>query len=120
MGSAIAVWHADALWLATGPQERKARNLAENPSCVLMTGRSDLVDGALDVVIEGQAKQVTDETDLALPSLESVLAATDRLLKVPARWHAADRRERTWVARRPQQTNRVFTPSCLRPGLDAL
>lgn len=43
----IAVWHAGALWFATGPEERKARNLAENPSCVLTTGRSDLVAGAL-------------------------------------------------------------------------
>ncbi|HEY1515708.1 MAG TPA: pyridoxamine 5'-phosphate oxidase family protein [Solirubrobacteraceae bacterium] len=45
-----AVWHAGALWFATGPEERKARNLAENPSCVLTTGRSDLVEGAPDVV----------------------------------------------------------------------
>ncbi len=57
----IAVWHAGALWFATGPEERKARNLAENPSCVLTTGRSDLVEGALDVVLEGRAEQVTDD-----------------------------------------------------------
>ena len=60
----IAVWHAGALWFATGPEERKARNLAENPSCVLMTGRSDLVEGALDVVLEGRAEQVTDDAEL--------------------------------------------------------
>jgi hypothetical protein len=30
-------------------------NLAENQSCVLTTGRSDLVEGALDVVLEGRA-----------------------------------------------------------------
>ena len=57
----IAVWHAGALWFATGPEERKARNLAENPWCVLTTGRSDLVEGALDVVLEGRAEQVTNE-----------------------------------------------------------
>ena len=34
----IAVWHAEALWFATGPEERKAGNLAVNPSCVLTTG----------------------------------------------------------------------------------
>ena len=60
----IAVWHAEALWFTTGPQERKARNLAENPWCVLTTGRSDLVDGALDIVLEGRAEQVTDDTEL--------------------------------------------------------
>ncbi len=60
----IAVWHAGALWFATGPEERKARNLAENPSCVLTTGRSDLVEGALDVVLEGRAEQVTDDAEL--------------------------------------------------------
>ena len=60
----IAVWHAEALWFATGPEERKAKNLAENPSCVLTTGRSDLAEGALDVVLEGQAEQVSDDTEL--------------------------------------------------------
>ena len=57
----IAVWHEGALWFATGPDERKAKNLAANPACVLMTGRSDLADGALDVVLEGNAEQVTDD-----------------------------------------------------------
>lgn len=60
----IAVWHADALWFATGPEERKARNLAANRSCVLTTGCSDLADGALDIVIEGRAEQVTDDDEL--------------------------------------------------------
>jgi hypothetical protein len=60
----IAVWHAEALWFATGPQERKARNLAENPSCVLTAGCSDLADGALDIVLEGQAEQVTAHAEL--------------------------------------------------------
>ncbi len=55
----IAVWHGEAIWFATGPDESKAKNLAENPSCVLTTGRSDFVDGALDVVLEGMAEQVT-------------------------------------------------------------
>ncbi len=61
----IAVWHAAALWFATGPEERKAKNLAENPSCVLTTGRSDLAAGALDLVIEGRAEQVTNDAELA-------------------------------------------------------
>src|ERR1700750_692234 len=60
----IAVWHAEALWFATGPEERKARNLAANPSCVLTTGHSALIEGALDVVLEGQAEQVADDAEL--------------------------------------------------------
>jgi hypothetical protein len=60
----IAVWHAEALWFATGPEERKAMNLAENPSCVLTTGSSDLAEGALDVVLEGNADQVSDDAEL--------------------------------------------------------
>lgn len=60
----IAVWHGGAIWFTTGPEERKAKNLAENASCVLTTGRSDLVEGGLDVVLEGAAEQVTDEAQL--------------------------------------------------------
>src|ERR1700758_1458906 len=60
----IAVWHAEALWFATGPEERKARNLAENPSCVGTTGRSGLGEGGLDVMLEGQAEQVTEHAEL--------------------------------------------------------
>ena len=55
----------EALWFATGPEERKAMNLAGNPSCVLTTGRSDLVEGALDVVLEGKAEQVTVDPSLS-------------------------------------------------------
>jgi len=60
----IAVWHADAIWFTTGADEHKARNLAQNASCVLTTGRSDLVEGALDVVLEGVAEQVADDAEL--------------------------------------------------------
>jgi nitroimidazol reductase NimA-like FMN-containing flavoprotein (pyridoxamine 5'-phosphate oxidase superfamily) len=60
----IAVWHGDAIWFTTGPGERKAKNLAGNSSCVLTTGRSDLVEGGLDVVLEGAAEQVTNEAQL--------------------------------------------------------
>lgn len=60
----IAVWHGGAMWFSTGSDERKAKNLAENPWCVLMTGRSDLVGGALDVVLEGRAEQVSVDAEL--------------------------------------------------------
>ncbi len=60
----IAVWHDDAIWFSTGPQERKAKNLAANPACVLTAGCSELVRGAFDVVLEGEAEQVTVNAEL--------------------------------------------------------
>jgi nitroimidazol reductase NimA-like FMN-containing flavoprotein (pyridoxamine 5'-phosphate oxidase superfamily) len=60
----IAVWHGKAIWFSTGAEERKAKNLAENPSCVLTAGCSDLDEGALDVVLEGEAEQVTADAEL--------------------------------------------------------
>lgn len=51
------------LHLTTGPEERKARNLAENPHVVLTTGTNAYVD-ALDVVVEGEAVRVTDDAAL--------------------------------------------------------
>jgi len=46
------------LYFCTGPNERKAKNLAQNPGCVLTTGRN-----GLDLVIEGQARTVSDEVE---------------------------------------------------------
>ena len=54
----LAVWVDSALCFCTGGGERKAQNLAGNPSCTLTTGRNELL--GLDVVVEGQAVPVTD------------------------------------------------------------
>jgi hypothetical protein len=106
----IAVWHADALWFATGPEERKARNLADNPSCVLTTGRSDLADGGLDIVLEGHAEQVTDDAEL-----EPVAAAFSA--KYPTGpWDFVAR----WGVQRPgcrRARDRVPGASGARPGI---
>ncbi|CAM5345798.1 pyridoxamine 5'-phosphate oxidase family protein [Streptomyces narbonensis] len=59
----IAVWSEGALHFCTGPDERKARNLAENPSVVLTTG-SGVLDEGLDLVVEGAAAPVRDEERL--------------------------------------------------------
>ncbi|BCJ74437.1 pyridoxamine 5'-phosphate oxidase [Catellatospora sp. IY07-71] len=59
----IAVWADGAVHVCTGPGERKAHNLAENPHCVLTTGSSTLAEG-LDLVVEGDAVRVTDEPSL--------------------------------------------------------
>ncbi|MFS8102248.1 pyridoxamine 5'-phosphate oxidase family protein [Lentzea alba] len=54
-----AVWFEDALHFVSGPGTRKSRNLAENPACtvsVRLTG--------MDLVLEGDAHRVTDESTL--------------------------------------------------------
>src|SRR5690606_26048548 len=58
-----AVWSAGALHFCTGPDERKARNLAENPQVVLTTGTSTWNQG-YDVVVEGEAVRVADDARL--------------------------------------------------------
>ena len=52
----------DTLYFCTGPGERKAKNLAANSHCVILTGCNQ-VDG-LDVVVEGEAMRVIDEPRL--------------------------------------------------------
>jgi hypothetical protein len=56
----ITAWHDGALWVTTGPEEQKARNLAANPRCTLTTGCNALHEG-LDLVVEGTAVRETDD-----------------------------------------------------------
>ena len=56
----LAVWLDRALYFSTGAEERKAKNLAANPRCILTTGCNAYRDG-LDIVVEGEAVRVTDE-----------------------------------------------------------
>lgn len=55
-----AVWEGGALHFCTGPEERKARNLALNPHVVLTTGTNTWNKG-YDLVVEGDAERVTDD-----------------------------------------------------------
>jgi general stress protein 26 len=57
----LGIWLDGALHFCTGPSERKAKNLARNPHCVLTTGRNEL-DG-LDLVVEGDAVEVSGEVE---------------------------------------------------------
>lgn len=59
----ISVWLEGAAYFCTGPDERKAKNLVENPNCILTTG-CNLLDEGLDIVLEGEARQVRDEAKL--------------------------------------------------------
>jgi len=59
----VAVCLNGELYFCTGPDERKARNLAWNPHCILATGCNTLKEG-LDVVDEGDAAKVRDDAEL--------------------------------------------------------
>lgn len=59
----ISVWLDGAAYFCTGPDERKAKNLAQNPNCILTTG-CNLLDEGLDVVIEGEAVRINDDAEL--------------------------------------------------------
>ena len=59
----VAVWHDGALYFCTGTREQKAINLSHNPH-VLLTVADRRWDEGLNVVAEGDAVQVTDETTL--------------------------------------------------------
>ena len=75
----VAVWLDDALPFCTGPEEQKAVNLRTNRNVILTTGCNGWEQG-LDVVVEGEAAQVTDES-----VLERLAEAWK--LKWDGRWH---------------------------------
>jgi PPOX class probable F420-dependent enzyme len=59
----VAAWAEGTIWFSTGADEQKFANLRANPQVVLTTGCSQW-DGGLDVVVEGEAVQVTDDAVL--------------------------------------------------------
>ena len=59
----VAVWADRALYFCTGGREQKAVNLRGNRHVILSTGCNGW-DRGLDVVVEGDAVQVTDEDTL--------------------------------------------------------
>jgi PPOX class probable F420-dependent enzyme len=68
-----AVWHAGALWFSSSRQSRKARNLANDPRCVLTTE-----DATNPVVVEGVAELLTERVDLeTLLRIENAKYETD-------------------------------------------
>ena len=60
----VAAWAEDAIWFSTGAEEVKFANLRGNPHVVLTT-RCNRWDQGLDVVVEGDAVQVTDDAVLS-------------------------------------------------------
>ena len=59
----VAVWLDGAIHFCTGATEQKALNLGHNQHVILTTGCNSWNEG-LDVVVEGDAVQVTDEGTL--------------------------------------------------------
>jgi nitroimidazol reductase NimA-like FMN-containing flavoprotein (pyridoxamine 5'-phosphate oxidase superfamily) len=59
----VAVWLDDAIYFCTGVSEQKAVNLRGNSHVILTTGCNSWEAG-LDVVVEGDAVQVTDDAVL--------------------------------------------------------
>jgi general stress protein 26 len=59
----VAVWLDGALHFTTGPTEQKALNLDKNRNVVLTTG-CNRWDQGLDVMVEGEARRVTDPATL--------------------------------------------------------
>src|ERR1700730_2813173 len=59
----VAAWAEGAIWFSTGADEQKFANMRANPHVVLTTG-CNRWDQGLDVVVEGDAVQVTDDAVL--------------------------------------------------------
>ena len=75
----VGVWLDDAIYFATGFGEQKAVNLRTNRNVILMTGCNNWERG-LDIVVEGEAVQVID--DSVLKRLTEAWAT-----KWDGRWH---------------------------------
>jgi nitroimidazol reductase NimA-like FMN-containing flavoprotein (pyridoxamine 5'-phosphate oxidase superfamily) len=54
-----ALWDEGKVYVVSGPGTRKSRNLAENPRCAV-----SMAFPTMDVVFEGAAERVTDDTTL--------------------------------------------------------
>lgn len=57
----VGIWHDGAVFFTTGPGERKTMNLEVNPNCTFTTGSNEWAAG-FDVVVEGKARRIEDET----------------------------------------------------------
>ena len=58
-----AIWLDGVLHFCVGAHEQKAKNLEVSAWCILTTGTNQLRSG-LDVVVEGAAARVTDQSKL--------------------------------------------------------
>ena len=54
-----ALWAEGKVWVVSGPETRKSRNLAANPTCSIAMSFT-----GIDLVVEGRAERVTDRATL--------------------------------------------------------
>jgi len=54
-----ALWHEGRVYIVSGPDTRKSRNLAQNPICAV-----SMAFPTMDLVFEGRAERVTDDATL--------------------------------------------------------
>lgn len=54
-----ALWYDGDLYLVSGPETRKSRNLAKNPACTVSVKLK-----GIDLVLEGEARRVVDQPTL--------------------------------------------------------
>ena len=57
-----ALWYDGDLYFTSGPETRKSRNLAANPTCTISVSLK-----GIDLILEGQAKRITEK-----PTLEAL------------------------------------------------
>jgi hypothetical protein len=58
----LGLWRDGAFYFVTGETTRKGKNLADDPRCVITASSTTLP--ALDVILQGDARQVTNEAML--------------------------------------------------------
>jgi hypothetical protein len=58
----LGLWLDDAFYFVTSETTRKGQNLAHDPRCVITTSSTALP--ALDLILEGDARKVTDDATL--------------------------------------------------------
>jgi hypothetical protein len=58
----IGMWMEGAFYFVSGERTRKARNLAREPRCTVVTGTTTLP--SLDLIVDGVASMVTDDETL--------------------------------------------------------
>jgi hypothetical protein len=72
----LGLWLDGAFYFVTGETTRKGKNLAADPRCVLATSSTSLP--ALDLILEGEARKITDDA-----TLRRVAAAYDSVMHWP-------------------------------------
>jgi general stress protein 26 len=81
----LAIWARGAMWFTTGADEQKARNLRDNPQCVLSTGSETL--SSTDYVIEGTASLVVDQATTEAIVVEFEQAYGWHFTREDGTWH---------------------------------